>query len=273
MSFNFSFEIYDQRAAYSQVAGFSAYFLNWLLYVVAPVTIILGVRKRSLILIAMGISGELLVFMVNGAKAALAIALLVALLSMSERFSRALWSKALLATGLLAALLLSVALDRILGAPIIGPLVADRTLYAHGIINLMIVEDFADRPFNLWSTSFLRAFQDPVYTIDPFILVAESYFPGYMRANTNFFGDGIINMGVTGAMIMTTLTGICLLISQAIFNRHDMRMRMLFVPVVFAITNGPIQVVMVTAGLGLIWALLLVLPASEHTQNGRSAKA
>jgi hypothetical protein len=69
------------------------------------------------------------------------------------------------------------------------------------------------------------------------------------------------------------LTGICLLISQAIFNRHDMRMRMLFVPVVFAITNGPIQVVMVTAGLGLIWALLLVLPASEHTQNGRSAKA
>jgi hypothetical protein len=264
MSFSFRFEIYDQRALYTEAAGSSAYFLNWLLYVAAPAAIILGSSRRSLIMIAMGISGELLVFLVNGAKAALAIAFLVTILSLREKFSRLLGSKVLIATTALVGLLLSYALDRYLGVPILGPLIADRTLYAHGIANLMIIEDFSHRPFNLWSTSFLRAFQDPVYLTDPFVIVGETYFNGFVRANTNFFGDGIINMGVAGALIMTLVTGMCLLISQAVFNRHDMRMRSLFIPVAMAITNGPIQVVIVTAGLGIIWALLLLMPATSR---------
>lgn len=263
MSLNFSFEIYDQRAIYGEAAGgLSRYLLNWLLYLASPALIITGMRRGSLILVAMGVAGALLVFLVNGAKGAIAIATLAFVFSLNVRFSQMLVSKALIAVGALSLLWISILLDRASGVPFLTPLVADRTLYAHGIINMMIIEAFAEMPYNYWSNSFLRAFQDRVYSVEPFILVTQFFYSSSFNANTNFFGDGIINMGVTGALIMTLVTAIILLISQAIFNRHDPRLRLLFIPVVFAMANGPVQTVVVTGGLVLIWAILLIMPVS-----------
>jgi hypothetical protein len=265
MSFSFSFAIYDQRALYGAAAsGMSGYFLNWLLYIAAPGLIIMGMRKRLMVLVAAGIAGALLVFLVNGAKGALAIGIMVFIFSLTERFSRALVSKTLIATGALAALLISYYVDRAIEFPVLSPFVADRTLYAHGIINMMIIEDFAEKPFNFWSNSFLRSVQDQVFAVDPFILVTQSFYNSSFNANTNFFGDGIINLGVVGALIMTVVTAVTLLISQAIFNRHDTRLRLLFIPIVFGMTNGPIQMVIVTGGLALIWAILLIMPVSAR---------
>lgn len=270
MSLSFSFEIYDQRAIYSESSGgLNRYFLNWLLYLTSPAVIITGMRRGSLLLVAAGIAGALLVFLVNGAKGAIAIACMVTFFSLSVRFSQMLVSKALIVTGALSLLLLSSAFDRATGMPFLTPLVADRTLYAHGIINMMIIEAFAEMPYNYWSNSFLRAFQDRVYTVEPFILVTQFFYSSTFNANTNFFGDGIINLGVTGAMVMTLVTAGVLLLSQAIFNRHDPRLRLLFIPVVFAMANGPVQAVVVTGGLVLIWAILLLMPVSVR-QGARS---
>ena len=104
--------------------------------------------------------------------------------------------------------------------------------------------------------------------------LGAKYFRPGIRANTNFFGDGFINLGVPGVFIMTVLTGLVLLFSTLVFNRHGPSMLVLFLPVCMALLNTPLQVTLLTNGLILLWIILLVLPrengvADPATQGAR----
>lgn len=260
-------DIYGQRAKYREVAGLGAYFLHWQMLVFSPITIFHGVKSRNLMLVIIGALGSITVFAISAMKVALGVPILLWLATQFPHVFGQISSKNFTALFLTALLFGVFFIDSLLESPALSFFVIDRNLYAHGIINMMIFEDFSKMESGMWSGSFLKMFVEQVYLEDPFIMVGQSFFGTDMRANTNFFGDGYINLKFPGILLMSAMSGLTIYITMLILNRHDKALRVLMLPVVVAFMNGPIQVTLLTNGLLLFWLVLLFLPHSAEKKE------
>jgi hypothetical protein len=143
----------------------------------------------------------------------------------------------------------------------LSALLVDRIVYAHGVASLFIIEMFSDIPFVYWSNSFLRHFVEPVYNVDPFVMVGYEYWGKFVRVNTGFFGDGFINAGWGGVFGSAFVAALVLGVAQSLLEKKFGHYAyLIFLPHIVAMLNGPIQVSLITNGLLVLLALSLLSP-------------
>lgn len=261
-------DIIAQRLTYRSVSGPISYLLNLQMVVLSPFLLYMGIRRKRPVPVVIATVATAIIFFITAHKLSLAIFAVVLVLSVWRQLARLIGRKLFIAATALVLLIGAHAIDRnVFERPVVGPFAAYRTLMVHGVINILAVEYFSEAPKALWSASFMRHFIEPVYEEDPFMLLGRVYFREGTRANTNFFGDGFINLGIPGVFIMTVLTGLMLLFSTLVFNRHGPSMLVLFLPVCMALLNTPLQVTLLTNGLILLWIILLVLPPEDRVSD------
>lgn len=258
-------DVNEQRFVYRARVNVFSYLIHFQMMVFSPLCVYYGIVHRSKILMLIGVAGAVMVYGVAAFKMAPAILVVISLATYLATYfdfiARGLHSRAFFACTLCGLTLSVFLLDRfILPTPLLSYYLIDRSLLAPGIIHLMTLELFSDLPSALWSNSFLRAFFDPVYLRDPFILMGQSFFGTDVRANSGFFSDGYINLGPVGVAIMTALSIIALAITSLLMNNLDKKAIILVFPFILSFVNGPLQVTMITNGLLLFWVLLLLHP-------------
>lgn len=268
LSFRAFYNIYEQRELYRGAMNVFSYILHWQFMVFSPVSLIFSMQVRSVSLFCLAVFGFLVVFIITGFKASFVVLMVV----LFGFLTKGVWARVATLPSISLSLLLmftaSIALDYFLGIKAVSPYVVDRVLFAHGIQLLMIVEFFKDLPSAMWTNSFLRHFVDPIYDVDPFIYLGQAYFGREVRLNTNFVGDGFINLGLLGVFISTAFAAICLAICELVTMKKSFVVCvLLFVPHFVALLNGPIQVSLVTNGLLITVLILLIYPQASIYSN------
>ncbi|MDH4870504.1 hypothetical protein [Pseudomonas sp. BN515] len=261
ISFNVIGNIYAQREIYTESANIFSYFVNWQFMVFSPLLLLLSMIRLRVDLFALALVGFFLVFSITAFKVALAVPFLMVVGFLTSRFWRSRVSACFVSFLFLVMVIFAFLFDSWSESKYLSALLVDRTVYAHGVTSLFIIEMFSEMPFVYWSNSFLRHIVEPVYSVDPFIMVGYEYWGKFARANTGFFGDGFINAGWGGVFASALVAASVLGGAQSLLEKkYGHYAYLIFLPHIVAMLNGPIQVSLMTNGLLVLLALSLVSP-------------
>lgn len=260
-SFSAIGNIYAQREIYTESISIVSYFVNWQFMVFSPLLLLLSMIRRRLDLFALALVGFLVVFFITAFKVALAVPFLMVVGFLTSGIWRERISAYFVSSLFLVMVLFAFMVDSGSEIKYISALLVDRVVYAHGVSSLFIIEMFSEMQFAYWSNSFLRHFVEPVYDVDPFIMVGYEYWGGFVRVNTNFFGDGFINAGWSGVFGSALVAALVLGLAQSLLeNKFGYYSYLIFLPHIISMLNGPIQVSLITNGLLVLLALSLLSP-------------
>lgn len=259
--------VYDVRSAFDQAVintnvPFAAYALDWSMYVVNPLLMLIGLRSRRYGIFFMGLGIELLVYGTTGYKSALLSVLLVAplLVLLTRRlrpvfglslviasvimvFGSALWDQAndtILATSLFVRRLISVP----------GQLMADYF-------------DFFSRHRTYGLSNSILAFLGPApYDLNPPHLIGAVYFNAPDEdANANIWADAYANFGFAGILAFTILLGVVLIVLDSAGTGRDLRITGALAGLMaIVLSNSALLTTIVTHGLGLAIVLIFLMP-------------
>lgn len=260
-AFNAILDIYAQREIYTKSANIISYFVNWQFMVFSPLLLLLSMIRRRIDLFVLALVGFCVVFSITAFKVALVVPLLMIVGFSTSGIWRRRVGPYLVSTLFLMVLLFAFVVDYGSESKHVSALLVDRTVYAHGVVSLFIIEMFSEIPFVYWSNSFLRHFVDPAYDVDPFIMVGYEYWDKFARANTGFFGDGFVNAGWLGVFGSALVAAFVLAVAQSLLeSKYSYYAYLIFLPHIVSMLNGPVQVSLITNGLLVLLAVSFFSP-------------
>lgn len=265
--------VYDVRQAFDQAAintnvPFAAYALDWSMYVVNPLLMLVGLRSKRFGIFAIGLSIELLVYGTTGYKSALLSVLLVApLLGLLARRLRPVFGLSLAAASLVM-VLGSVMWDQANDTILATSLFVRRLITVPG----QLVADYFDffskhRTYGL-SNSILAFLGPAPYDLAPPHLIGAVYFnsPGE-DANANVWADAFANFGFGGIFAFTLLLGVALILLDSAASGRDLRITGAIAGLMaIVLSNSALLTTIMTHGLGLAIVLIFLMPQDVETQ-------
>jgi hypothetical protein len=265
--------VYDVRSAFDQAVvntdvPFAAYALDWSMYVVNPLLMLLGLRSKRFGIFAIGLSIELLVYGTTGYKSALLSVLLVApLLIMLARRVRPVFGLSL-ATASVIMVLGSIIWDQANDSILATSLFVRRLIVVPG----QLVADYFDffsqhRTYGL-SDSILASLGPAPYDLAPPHLIGAVYFNApNMDANANLWADGFANFGFAGIFGFTVLLGVMLILLDSAASGRDLRITGALAGLMaIVLSNSALLTTILTHGLGLAIVLIFLMPQDVETQ-------
>lgn len=201
-------EIYDVRFEAREKSTFlTSYFYSWLSRVLIPVMVVYGIKKRDLVLLALGVIIILYLFLTAARKSVYFSLFLVFFFYYIKGFER----KLLYFTILLICLLLLGSYFNAIGADklclLVTSIISFRFLFVPIEVSVNYFEFFEGNPM-YWSYSFFNPFVDYPYELTPPHLIGLVYYNfAEMSANTGIIADGFMNMGLMGVLVNSLLFG------------------------------------------------------------------
>lgn len=237
----------------------TGYLVPWQGYVLNPAMMLLGIRKRSPILGALGLVLQLFLFGETGYRAFLFLPLLlIAFYLIAMR--RALTAMAL--AGAMAVVALAVVLYAVLQAPLIPSLLVDRLLVIPAQIHYWYYDFFGvhHAPLLQLSQSILAflsqaPFQSPIAEV-----IGWTYMNSNGSANVGLFGDAFANFGFLGCAIFAILLALVLMVLDAAARGVHPRVATALIAMpAFELINSGLFTTLLTEGLALaivvLWAM------------------
>lgn len=254
--------VYQVREEFVEdAAPFVGYLVPWQGYVLNPLLMLLGLRRRAPLVGGLGLGLQLLLFGMTGYRAFLLLPLLVLGVYLFGR-RRQLLALALTAVlGVIAAALLLYAwLDQ----PIIPALLVDRVIVIPAEIHYWYYDFFGVRaqPTLQLSQSLLAPLSVAHYTTPIPEVIGWKYMGSAASANVGLFGDAFANFGFAGCFIFALLFALLLKAVDAAGRRADVRMAAALVAMpAFQLVNSGLLTTLLTHGLALTIIVLWTLPA------------
>lgn len=244
---------------------------RWLLYVLNPALIAAGLLNRKVLLVVLGIIGELWIFSISGFRSALFMPLLVAALMIPVRRKHLLG--AVITVGALGLLGTSVAIDKATDTGVGTGLIARRAVMVPGVLTGLYFEFFREHPKIHMSnnTRFgILTEDDYPYHLPPSNLIGGTYFGSEeTSANVNLWGDGYANYGYPGVLLMTAVLALFLHLYDSASRGLDPRLPGVLLGVgSAALSNSAVLGVLIGHGLGLAWILVYLMPKHAATAPG-----
>jgi hypothetical protein len=268
-------DVYDQRFASVDlsVSRFSAYLLNWLVFVFSPLLLAMSIKHKKLPFVILASFLCLTVYMVNGSK--------IALISLVMPFIL----QRLLAWGLLRRPFLFILFPMIFLLPPVLLITVLETEFS-GTVNL-ILSQFSMRAFGIQAvafTQYVQFFEENPHTYFSHVtginLFVEYPFQeplgrvvGYwtsgnelFSANSNFWAsDGIAAAGYIGLPLIGVFVGLMLSFLDALVKSADLGFVIIASgPFLLTAANTPIFTAMVTGGGLLIFVFCQYLGKPSH---------
>jgi hypothetical protein len=255
-------DVYQTRAVFDTELGAAwpaGYIVPWAGNAINPMLMSLGLARKRVDMLMLGLAGQLLIYADTGFKSVLfSIALVpfvyagISIARRSFGLSATLGSSAVLIFGIVASPLTSE-----------WSLSLVRRLFATpGQIGWYFYDFFSDHPRYELSHSFLRWFSSSPYIEDPATLIGAVYFPdSHPSANANLWADAFANFGLAGIVGFTIVLGVVLLIVDNLGRRRDARVIGPMVAIAgLSLASSALFTSILTLGFGLGCVLMALMP-------------
>lgn len=206
---------YGQRFRYAAAAssnGLATYSLFLLAFAVTPLMMSLGLYYRRQLLIIGSLASAVLTFSITAFRLALLMPILAAAMFYVVRAARRRGPAVLIVALLLVmagGLFVRVATGSIQGL-FLGTV---RTIVTPATITPFYIDYYSDHPRHHLAYSVLSSIESSPYDRVPPLVVGLAYYDEErMSANTQFWADGYANFGYPGAVAMTALLMVVLLV-------------------------------------------------------------
>ena len=260
-------DVYDTRASFGEAVDSSgtvlAYVVVWSVNVVAPLLIAIGLRRRRIHLMLLGVVLELVVYGITGFKTALfSSVLVVGLVILLSARSRPSASTLAWVT---AALVIAISVfDRLNGSIVATSIFVRRVLEVPALVTSRYFEFFSENPTYSLAHSFLRTWIRPPSELRPPQLIGSVYFEAATSANGGLWADGFANFGFGGILVFTAVLGGIFWLLDVVASRLDLAVTGSVAGTLGVImTNTALFTTIVTHGLGLAIILIAVMPRRE----------
>ena len=260
-------DVYDTRATFGDAVGASgtilAYIVVWSVNVVGPLLIAIGLRRRRLLLVGLGIVLELVIYGITGFKTALFSAVLVVglvvLLSARPRPSAA-WL-----AWVTAALMIAVSVtDRLNGSIVATSIFVRRVIEVPALVTPRYFDYFSDHETYNLAHSFLRSWLRPPSQLSPPELIGSLYFDVATWANGGIWADAFANFGFAGVPLFAAILGGVFWLLDVVADRTDLAITGSVAGILGVIlTNTALFTTLVSHGLGLAILVFALLPRRE----------
>ena len=255
-------DIYDRRATYQTVLNSSAgsgYVATWLGNIVYPFLLALGLARRRLGLLLLGIAGQLLIYSISGLKEMLLSVIFVPLLYATIRRGSANFGP-LVAWGGVAIIAVSVVAEG-MGSDLALSLFLARMIAIPGQLTAYYFDFFTSHDPYLLLHSVLHWFGSPPYALEPPFLIGRVYLHVVVDANANIWADSMANFGLVGVIPVTIALAIVLWILDSVAVDRDLAVIGSVLGLAgLVLANGPLLTSLLTAGVGLMILVIAVMP-------------
>lgn len=268
------YSVYKVRTEFLESAvPLTGYLVPWQGYVLNPSMMLMGLRRRSLLLGLSGLVLQFLLFGVTGYRAFLFLPILLLAFYIVGR-RRELTAMALL--GALAVIALALALYAMTDEPLVPSMLVDRLLVIPAQIHYWYYNFFGvhHAPLEQLSQSILAPlssdpFQSPIAEV-----IGWTYMNSDASANVGLFGDAFANFGYLGCLIFSILLAIVLKGIDAAGRAASPRVAAALVAMpAFELVNSGLLTTLLTEGLALAAVTLWVMSDRPAIFAGRSEKA
>lgn len=257
-------EVYVTRAEFAAVQGGTAvggYIVPWAANVINPLLMCVGMAQRRPALVALGLSGQVLIYADTGYKAVLFSVVLVPLVYFAiARAAR--WFGALAVLGAAAALVATVGINSQPGGWPIA--LATRTFATPGHVGWYYYDYFSQHDQYHLSHSFLSWLFASPYSIDAPLLIGSVYFDQGTDANGSLFADAFANFGYPGVIIFMVICAFTLLAIDGLARGRDARV---IGPTLaiggLSLGSSGFFTTMLTHGLLLAGVMIALMPPAE----------
>lgn len=267
--------VYQVREEFLEDAGpFAGYLIPWQGYVINPAIIVLGVRRRSVLLIAIGVILQSALFGMTGFRAFLFIPLLMlAFYLIGARRQIVAYALA----GAMAIAAVAGLLYVILRDPLIPSIMIYRVLVIPAEIHFWYYDYFGvqGHPALQLSQSAFAAFVHSPYRMPIAEVIGWQYLGSAASANVGVFGDAFANFGFLGCALVAILFGLLLKVIDAAALRTDPRVSAALIGApAFQLVNSGMFTTLATHGLALtILALWLLSERPSRFRSGARSGA
>jgi hypothetical protein len=263
--------VYDTRDQFNTELGgavAAGYIVPWAGNAINPMLMGLGIARRRIGILTLGLVGELLIYANTGLKSVLFAIALVPLVYLAILVARR--SFALVAVVATPVLLIGgVILGSFTSQWSLG--LARRVFATPGQVSWYYYDYFSDHPPYQLSHSFLSWIFSNPYSVEPAVLIGHAYFPDENpHANASVWADAFANFGLAGILGFTVVLGLVLLIVDGLGQRRDARV---FGPMLavagLSLAETGLFTTILTQGLALGCVLIALMPPD----SGDSARA
>lgn len=253
----------DYRAELQAGGRLVALSITWLVNIVGPLLLAVGLVWRRWRPAAIGVGVELLAFAVTGYKSALlAPAAIVAVYVLIRYGSQMLGS--VLSIGAVALVGTAVFLDAITNQIILTSWLVRRLLVTPGLVAGRFFEFFSENGFAHLGHSVLAGIIQPPYALSPPELIGLAYDGRIYSANANFWADGFANYGVTGILLATLVVAVVAYFTDSVSNRlaspNRQVITLLLIQPAITLSNSAVITSLVTHGLLMVVIVVLCAP-------------
>lgn len=260
-------DVYATRAAFDTALGGAAaagYVVPWAANAINPLLMALGIARRRLDLVALGLAGQLLIYANTGFKSVLFSIALIPLVYLAVTVApRAFGLFAIAAAP--AILVGGVLADSLSGGWSLG--LVRRLLATPGQVAWYFYDYFDAHPKYHLSHSFLGWLTSANYVDDPPGLIGHVYFPeSNPSANAHLWADAFANFGFAGVVAFSAVLGVFLLVADGLARGRDARV---FGPMLaiagVSLASSALFTTLLTLGLGLGCVLMALMPPAAGT--------
>jgi len=272
--------LYIQREAGKARDLFDGYAQTYFGYVLSPILLTFGLVQRRIMLIAGGLLGSIVLFMITAEKAVFMFPYFMIAAHFAMQFSRKFWlSTGVVTLGLASVLTVAVALySSSHVAEMVAWNLGARSLLTPGVYTLHYADFFGDvgttnlahvSGFNLIMSAPLHLASDSRW---PSIghIVGEDYIGiPKLNANANFIAsDGVAAFGTVGITISLAFFAIFLRVIDRVTQGVPLEYALLMlIPLALVLTNGSLFTAMTSFG-GLLMIVLFAYAFKEGAGNG-----
>jgi len=256
-------DVYETRDEFAIALGGGAagggYVVFWAGNVINPMMTALGMARKRIDLVTLGVLGQLLIYSVTGFKSTLFSVALVPLVYVVIVGARR--SFGVVAT-LAAAVVLVASVSPSFGSPVSLGL-ATRTFATTGQVSWAYYDYFSTHPpYNL-SHSFLSWLVDSPYHEEPPSVIGAVYFDN-ASANASYWADAFANFGFAGILGFTLVLGLVLWIADGLGQQRDARVAGPMLAIAgLNLASGALFTTILTGGLALGCALMALMPPAS----------
>lgn len=277
--FDFSFadlaQVYDVRSAFKEksagIAGPIEYVAAWMLAVINPIFMILGITRRRPTFFLMGILGALVLYGVAAHKVAIAFPFLLLFVWWTVVRLR-LWAGPAFLIACSLVISSALLLDRLFDINnIFTSIFVRRVLLMQGFLTGRYYEFFSENPPAFLSHSVGKYFATFPYTANsPQDVIGHAFFlGGAAHANVNFIGDAIGNFGLLGAPVFALFGGFLLLLMDSLVENADANQKvpgiLLLSLTGWNIVNSALLTTLLTHGILLALLIFWLHPRQKQT--------
>ena len=268
--------VYEQRAAYNEAMsapGPIAYLIAWQTSVINPLLLLIGLHRRKWVIVATGISLNVLMYAIAGHKSDLLSSVLVIAVFIMYSFA-SYWRGVLLAMGATAILLISSVLWWV--GDFIYPIsiFVRRMIAVPGLLSGYYFEYFSEfgftRQFGPLSI-LLKPVEMPLST--PRTIGLLYFGDSSTAANANLWADAYSALGYSG-MVLTTLL-LCLILwgmDSLMVSRPARVATPLFVIAMYSLTNSALPTSLLTHGILFTVLMIIFYPSTKYSIDTNSSK-